>query len=52
MPLTWEQVKSDLDPQRFTIRTVPGLLGKSDAWTDYGEAERPLAEAIKRLGKA
>jgi bifunctional non-homologous end joining protein LigD len=52
MPLTWKQVKSDLDPRRFTIRTVPGLLSKSDAWTDYGDAERPLAEAIKRLAKA
>ena len=52
MPLTWKQVKSDLDPRRFTIRTVPGLLSRSDAWTDYGDAERPLAEAIKRLAKA
>ena len=24
MPLTWTQVKADLDPKRFTIRTVPG----------------------------
>ncbi|PII37726.1 hypothetical protein T190_31880 [Sinorhizobium meliloti CCBAU 01290] len=26
MRLTWTQVKSDLDPKRFTIRTVPALL--------------------------
>ncbi len=50
MPLTWGQVKSDLDPQRFTIRTVPALLVKSDAWSEYCQSERPLAEAIKRLG--
>lgn len=51
MPLTWGQVKSDLDPQRFTIRTVPTLLVKSDAWSEYCQSERPLADAIKRLGK-
>ncbi|EJC85528.1 DNA ligase D [Rhizobium leguminosarum bv. trifolii WSM2297] len=52
MPLTWTQVKSDLDPKRFTIRTVPALLSKSPAWEDYGDGQRPLEQAIKRLGKA
>ncbi|EJC78241.1 DNA ligase D [Rhizobium leguminosarum bv. trifolii WSM2012] len=52
MPLTWTQVKSDLDPKRFTIRTVPALLSKSPAWEDYCDGERPLEQAIKRLGKA
>ena len=51
MPLTWGQVKADLDPKRFTIRTVPNLLGELSAWEDYGAAERPLEEAIKRLAK-
>ncbi|NRP21555.1 hypothetical protein LPJGGPFB_04814 [Ensifer adhaerens] len=51
MPLTWTQVKSDLDPKRFTVRTVPALLAKTDAWKDYGEAERPLQQAIRRLAK-
>ena len=51
MPLTWTQVKADLDPDRFTIRTVPGLLAKSTAWRDYCDSQRPLEEAIKRLGK-
>jgi bifunctional non-homologous end joining protein LigD len=52
MPLTWAQVKADLDPKRFTVRTAPQLLGKGNAWADYRESERPLEEAIKRLGKA
>jgi bifunctional non-homologous end joining protein LigD len=52
MPLTWSQVKADLDPKRFTIRSVPAILGKSKAWTEYCDSERPLEEAIKRLGKA
>jgi bifunctional non-homologous end joining protein LigD len=52
MPLTWTQVKADLDPKRFTLRTVPALLAKTSAWQDYCEGERPLEQAIKRLGKA
>ena len=50
-PLTWAQVKADLDPKRFTIRTVSELLAKSGAWQDYCEGQRPLEQAIKRLGK-
>ena len=51
MPLTWAQVKADLDPKRFTIRTVPPLLRKSRAWEDYCDSERPIEVAIERLGK-
>ncbi|APO71019.1 ATP-dependent DNA ligase protein (plasmid) [Rhizobium gallicum] len=51
MPLTWTQVKSDLDPKRFTVRTVPVLLAKTSAWQGYCDAQRPLEQAIKRLGK-
>jgi bifunctional non-homologous end joining protein LigD len=49
MPLTWSQVRKDLDPKRFTIHTVPGLLKKSKAWQDYCDSERPLQSAIKTL---
>jgi bifunctional non-homologous end joining protein LigD len=52
MPLVWGQVRDGLDPKRYTIATVPGLLAKSDAWADYAESERPLAEAIERLSRA
>jgi bifunctional non-homologous end joining protein LigD len=52
MPLQWTQVKKGLDPSKYTIRTVPRLVEKLTAWQDYCEGERPLAEAIKRLGKA
>ena len=51
MPITWGQVKSDLDAKRFTIRTVPALLRKTSAWADYFEIDQPLADAIKRLGR-
>jgi bifunctional non-homologous end joining protein LigD len=49
-PLTWSQVRQGLDPSRFTVRTVPGLLKDFTAWEDYAASERPLARAIERLG--
>ncbi len=52
MPLTWGQVRAGLDPMKYTVRTTPALLGKTDAWKDYFDSERPLAPAIKRLEKA
>jgi bifunctional non-homologous end joining protein LigD len=51
MPLTWGQVGPRLDPNRFTLRTVPALLAKSEAWADYAAGARPLVAAIKRLRK-
>ncbi|MBZ9676507.1 DNA ligase D [Mesorhizobium sp. ES1-1] len=52
MPLTWTQVKADLDPKRFTIRTVPALLAKTTAWQDYEDGYRPLEDAIRRLSRS
>ncbi|NEI72468.1 DNA ligase D [Rhizobium lusitanum] len=52
MPLTWSQMKADLDPKRFTIRTVPALLEKTTAWQDYCDGQRSLEQAIKRLAKS
>jgi bifunctional non-homologous end joining protein LigD len=49
MPLTWAQVRNGLDPKRFTIHTVPGLLGKMSAGKDYAAAERPLERAMRKL---
>jgi bifunctional non-homologous end joining protein LigD len=51
MPITWQQVKPGLDPLQFTLHTVPLLLKKSKAWSDYCEGERPPREAIARLGQ-
>ncbi|UVC10479.1 DNA ligase D [Rhizobium sp. TH2] len=51
MPLNWTQVKADLDPKKYTIRTVPALIQKSTAWKDYCDGQRPLEQAIKRLGR-
>ena len=51
MPVSWSQVKKGLDPTAYTVRTVPPLVKKLKAWEDYCDGERPLANAIKRLGK-
>jgi bifunctional non-homologous end joining protein LigD len=50
-PLAWTQVRKGLEPKRFNLRTVPGLLKDFDAWDAYAESERDLAAAIKKLGK-
>jgi bifunctional non-homologous end joining protein LigD len=52
MPLTWPQVKSSLDPKKFTMRTAAALLKKSKAWADYDKAAEPLRAAIERLIKS
>ncbi len=49
MPLNWSQVRKDLDPQRYTIRTAAALLARSKPWSDYCDAERPLEDAIRKL---
>jgi bifunctional non-homologous end joining protein LigD len=49
MPLTWAQVKSDLDPKRYTMRTVPGLLARSKAWEGYDDAAVSIKAAIRKL---
>jgi bifunctional non-homologous end joining protein LigD len=49
MPLTWAKVRKGLDPMRFTMRTVPGLLGKTKAWADYDKGARPLRDAIRKM---
>ncbi|MGX4802679.1 DNA ligase D [Bradyrhizobium guangdongense] len=49
MPLTWAQVKSDLDPKKYTLRTVPGLLPRSKAWEGYDDAAASIKVAVKKL---
>ena len=51
MPLTWAQVRGDLDPKRYTVRTVPALLAKTKAWEGYDDAASSIKAAIKKLGE-
>jgi bifunctional non-homologous end joining protein LigD len=52
MPITWDQVRTGLDPKEFTLRTVPGLLARSKAWRGYEDAGRPIVKAIELLAKS
>ncbi|WP_445217424.1 DNA ligase D [Bradyrhizobium sp. Pa8] len=49
VPVTWAQVKGDLDPKRYTVRTVPGLLARSKAWDGYDDAAASIKSAAKKL---
>jgi bifunctional non-homologous end joining protein LigD len=49
MPLTWAQVKGDLDPKRYTVRSVPGILPRSKAWDGYDDAAASIKAAMKKL---
>jgi bifunctional non-homologous end joining protein LigD len=58
MPLRWEAVTGRLDPNRFTIRTVPKLLAKSDrdpmrrVLEETPDLPRALARLAERLGES
>jgi bifunctional non-homologous end joining protein LigD len=49
MPIHWQDVKTGLDPSRYTIRTGPGLLAKSKPWERYDQSARSLAGAIRQI---
>jgi len=49
MPLTWAQLKADLDPKRYTMRSVPALLATTKAWQGYEDAASSIKAALKKL---
>jgi bifunctional non-homologous end joining protein LigD len=51
MPLTWAQVRDDLDPKKYTLRTVPALLAKTKAWDGYDDAASSIKAAMKKLAE-
>lgn len=43
MPLDWKEVKPGLDPARFDVRSVPGLLARrKDPWADIDKVRQRL----------
>jgi bifunctional non-homologous end joining protein LigD len=49
MPLLWPQLRSSLDPKRFTVRTAAALLASDKPWADYAKAAQSLRSAIRRF---
>jgi bifunctional non-homologous end joining protein LigD len=49
MPLQWTQVRTGLDPARFTVRTAAALLARGKPWQDYARAAQSLRTAITRF---
>ncbi len=49
MPLTWAQARGDLDPKRFTVRTVPALLARTKAWQGYDDAASSIKGAMRKF---
>jgi bifunctional non-homologous end joining protein LigD len=51
MPLLWPQLRSGLEPMRFTVRTAPALLKRDKPWQGYAKAAQSLRAAIGRFTK-
>jgi len=49
MPITWSQMKIDLQTKRFTVRTAPALIKRGNAWDGYDNAAASLKAAINKL---
>lgn len=49
MPIDWPQVRANLDPKRFTLRTAPALLKNKKPWKTYARSARPLDRAIRKM---
>ncbi|HEX6638832.1 MAG TPA: non-homologous end-joining DNA ligase, partial [Steroidobacteraceae bacterium] len=49
MPIHWQDVKASLMPERYHIRSGPGILRKSKPWADYDRSARSLTAAIEKV---
>jgi bifunctional non-homologous end joining protein LigD len=47
MPIHWKDVKVNLDPLRYTVRTGAAILKKTKPWEQYGGAAQSLERAIR-----
>jgi bifunctional non-homologous end joining protein LigD len=49
MPVHWKDVKATLKPERYDIRTGPGILAKSRPWAEYADSARSLSGSIEKV---
>lgn len=49
MPISWAQLRSGLEPARFTVRSVPALLKKAKVWAGYDDAAGSIKAAIRKM---
>jgi bifunctional non-homologous end joining protein LigD len=49
MPVHWKDVRSGLDPKKFTVQSAPALLRKTKPWEGYAGAAQSLADAIRSI---
>jgi bifunctional non-homologous end joining protein LigD len=51
LPLTWDQLTPTLDPNQFTVRTVPDLVAsqKVDPWARYFRLKQKVSAGARRL---
>jgi bifunctional non-homologous end joining protein LigD len=52
MPVQWKEVRRGLDPMKYTVRSAPKLLQKTEPWAGYAEAARSLADAIRSITRS
>jgi bifunctional non-homologous end joining protein LigD len=52
MPVAWRDLKKDLAPHSFTVRTAAQRLKKTDPWKDYAASAGSLADAIRRATRS
>ena len=49
MPLPWAEITKKLDPQRFTLRTVPDLILKpADPWRDIAKVRQQITARVRQ----
>jgi bifunctional non-homologous end joining protein LigD len=50
VPLDWDELKTDMREDYFTIRNLPKRLSRlrNDPWEDYESARRPITAAMRK----
>ena len=49
MPVQWKEVRTGLDPTRYTVRTAAAILENPTPWASYADAAKSLSDAIRRV---